>query len=125
MDKLMVAIAAFYGMSGVAMGAFAAHALKKRLDAYALDIIQTATHYQMIHAIAMLVVVALASAGGFQLRAPLWCFTLGIALFSGSLYALALTGIKPLGAITPIGGVMLLAGWLLLIVKAVKLTPTV
>lgn len=125
MDRLMVAIAAFYGMSGVAMGAFAAHALKKRLDAYALDIIQTATHYQMIHAIAMLVVVALASAGGFQLRAPLWCFTLGIALFSGSLYALALTGIKPLGAITPIGGVLLLAGWLLLIVKAVKLTPTV
>ncbi len=123
MDKLMVAIAAFYGMSGVAMGAFAAHALKKRLDSYALDIIQTATQYQMIHAVAMLAVVALAQAGDFQLRTPLWCFVVGVALFSGSLYALALSGIKPLGAITPIGGILLLAGWILLIAKAVKAAP--
>lgn len=125
MDRLMVAIAAFYGMSGVAMGAFAAHALKKRLDAYALDIIQTATHYQMIHAIAMLVLVALAHAGEFQLRTPLWCFAIGIALFSGSLYALALSGLKPLGAITPVGGVLLLLGWILLIIKAVKAAPAI
>lgn len=125
MDKLMVAIAAFYGMSGVAMGAFAAHALKKRLDAYALDIIQTATQYQMIHAVAMLAIVALAHAGEFQLRTPLWCFAIGVALFSGSLYALALSGIKPLGAITPIGGVLLLLGWILLIIKAVKAAPAI
>ncbi|RZO86032.1 MAG: DUF423 domain-containing protein [Oceanococcus sp.] len=125
MDKLMVAIAAFYGMSGVAMGAFAAHALKKRLDDYALDIIQTATQYQMIHAIAMLAIVALAHAGSFELRTPLWCFVIGVALFSGSLYALALTGIKPLGAITPIGGALLLLGWIVLIVKALKVASSI
>ena len=120
MDRLMLGLAAVYGFSGVAMGAFAAHALKKRLDDYALDIIQTATHYQMIHAIAMLVVIALASSGGLHLRTPLWLFALGIPLFSGSLYVLALTGYKPLGMITPIGGVLLLCAWFSLLVKATR-----
>ena len=119
-DRLMFGLAGFYGFSGVAMGAFAAHALKKRLDSYALDIIQTATQYQLIHAVAMLVIIALASSADLQLRTPLWCMAIGIPLFSWSLYALALTGIKPLGAITPIGGLMLLASWMLLISKAVK-----
>ena len=120
MERFMLGLAAFYGFSGVALGAFAAHALKKRLDQYALDIIQTATQYQMIHALAMLVVVALAQVGGMQLRLPLWLFAVGIPLFSGSLYALALTGIKPLGMITPIGGLCLLGGWLVLLARAVK-----
>lgn len=123
MDKLMLALAAFYGCAGVAMGAFAAHALKSRLDAYALDIIATATQYQMIHAIAMLVIIALSQSAGLALRGPLICMAIGIPLFSGSLYALALSGIKSLGAITPVGGVLLLAAWIWLIVKAVKAAP--
>ena len=116
----MLGLAALYGFSGVALGAFAAHALKSKLDEYALGIWQTATQYQMIHVIAMLAVIALAQAGNFQLRLPLWLFAIGIPLFSGSLYALALTGLKPLGAITPVGGLFLIAGWLSLIAKALK-----
>lgn len=118
----MLGLASFYGFTAVAIGAFAAHALKKRLDQYALDIIQTATQYQMIHALAMLVVIALAQTGGLQLRLPLWLFAIGIPLFSGSLYAVAISGIKPIGAITPVGGILLLAAWLALLSRAVKLT---
>ncbi|MGJ8670967.1 MAG: DUF423 domain-containing protein [Oceanococcus sp.] len=122
MDRFMLGLASFYGFTAVAIGAFAAHALKKRLDQYALDIIQTATQYQMIHALAMLVVIALAQTGGLQLRLPLWLFAIGIPLFSGSLYAVAISGIKPIGAITPVGGILLLAAWLALLSRAVKLT---
>ena len=119
----MFALAGFYGFAGVAMGAFAAHALKSRLDEYARDIMATATQYQMIHAIAMLVIIALARSTDFELRGPLYCLAVGIPLFSGSLYALALTGIKPLGAITPIGGLFLLAAWVWLIGKAIQAAP--
>lgn len=99
-----------YGLSGVAMGAFAAHALKTRLDASALDIIQTATQYQLLHAVAMLALLGLAEAGRGQ-QIALVCFALAIPLFSGSLYLLALTGAKWAGPITPLGGLLFLAGW--------------
>lgn len=118
MDRVMLALAAFYGGSGVAIGAFAAHALKARLDQYSLDIIQTATQYQMIHALAMLAMVALAQATQWPLRGPFLCMAIGIPLFSGSLYLIAATGIKTFGMITPLGGLLLMAGWFLLIVKA-------
>ncbi len=118
MDKLMLGLAAFYGCSGVAIGAFAAHALKNRLDAYALDIIQTATQYQMIHAVALLGILALMSVANFELKAAYWTMALGVPLFSGSLYLIAFTGIKAIGFITPIGGVLLLLAWGQLIVKA-------
>ena len=95
----------------VALGAFGAHALKSRLSSEALAIFETAARYQMFHALALLLVAALP-----QLRASLagWLFVAGTILFSGSLYALALTGLRGLGAVTPIGGLCFLTGWVVL-----------
>ncbi len=121
MDKFWLGLAAFYGFSGVAMGAFAAHALKTRLDAYALGIMQTATQYQLLHAVLM--VAILLGTEQWQHgpgRHAVICLAIGIPLFSGSLYALALTGIKGLGAITPLGGVLFLAAWTLLLVQGLR-----
>ena len=120
MERYLLILAAFYGFSGVALGAFAAHGLKHRLDQYALDIMQTATQYQLIHAVALLAIVPLLASGEGLPRAAGICFALGVLLFSGSLYALALSGYKLLGAITPLGGLLLLAGWVLLLVEGVR-----
>lgn len=112
MVRLWLLLSAFAGFSGVALGAFAAHGLKSRLSAEYLAVFQTGTHYQLIHALALLGVAILALvapgrlvnlAGGF--------FAVGIVLFSGSLYALTLSGIAKLGIITPFGGLAFLAGW--------------
>lgn len=94
----------------VGLGAFGAHALKDRLDAYSLDIWQKAVFYHLIHALGILIV------GLNNRRADLVCWLLlaGIVLFSGSLYVLALTGVRTLGAVTPFGGVAFIAGWLVL-----------
>lgn len=119
MVRLWLLLSAFAGFSGVAMGAFAAHGLKSRLSADYLAVFQTGTHYQLIHALALLGVAILAPiapgrlvnlAGGF--------FAVGIVLFSGSLYALTLSGIAKLGIITPFGGLAFLAGWACLGVAA-------
>jgi uncharacterized membrane protein YgdD (TMEM256/DUF423 family) len=84
-----------------------------------LAVFETGVRYQMFHALAILVVaLALARMDGWILRGAGWCFTAGIILFSGSLYMLALTGIRTLGAITPFGGVLFLAGWALLVYAA-------
>lgn len=90
----------------VALGAFAAHGLKARLSPEMLQVFETAVRYQAYHALALL---ALGAARGPD-RAG-WCFVAGVVLFSGSLYALALSGVRWLGAITPLGGVLFLAGW--------------
>ena len=96
----------------VAAGAFGAHALKGRLAPERLDIFETAARYQAYHALALLLVSLLAGrAGGTALLVAGGAFTAGTLLFSGSLYALALTGARWLGALTPLGGVLLLAGW--------------
>ncbi|MFY0543599.1 DUF423 domain-containing protein [Brevibacillus sp. H7] len=110
------------GLLAVALGAFAAHGLKSKLDEYLLGVFQTGVHYQMVHALALVLVAILLklSPGSSQLAWAGWCFFGGIVLFSGSLYALSLSGIKPLGAITPFGGVLFLAGWLLLALYAWK-----
>lgn len=95
----------------VALGAFGAHGLKGRLDAYAMGIWEKAVFYHFIHALGMLIVA------GWQREdtgVACWLLAAGILLFSGSLYALALTRILTLGAITPLGGVAFIAGWLLL-----------
>lgn len=94
----------------VGLGAFGAHALKDRLDAYSLDIWQKAVFYHLIHALGILIVAL------NNRRADLVCWLLlaGIVLFSGSLYVLALTGVRTLGAVTPFGGVAFIAGWLVL-----------
>ena len=97
----------------VALGAFAAHGLKARLSPEMLTIWETGVRYHVYHALALL---ALGASRGPD-RAG-WCFLGGIVIFSGSLYLLALTGERRLGAITPIGGLLFLAGWLLFALKA-------
>lgn len=115
MMRVFVLLAAFYGFSGVALGAFAAHGLKSKLTPEYLAIFQTGTHYQLIHTLALLAVALLSLHLPSRLLTTAgWMFALGILLFSGSLYLLTLTGIGKLGIITPFGGLAFLAGWLCL-----------
>jgi uncharacterized membrane protein YgdD (TMEM256/DUF423 family) len=101
-----------FGLLAVAAGAFGAHALRARLPADLLAVFETAARYQMYHALALLAVALVAARAPSSLAAAAgWLFCAGIVLFSGSLYALALTGIRVLGAVTPLGGLCFLAGW--------------
>jgi uncharacterized membrane protein YgdD (TMEM256/DUF423 family) len=120
MDRTFLLVGALAGFIGVAFGAFAAHALRSRLSPDMLAVFETGVRYQIYHAFAVLI-VALAAArfDGWMVRAAGWSFTAGIFLFSGSLYALALTGITTFGAITPLGGLAFLAGWALLVAVAI------
>ena len=119
MDRTFLFFGAVAGFVAVAFGAFGAHALRNKLSPEMLAVFETGVRYQMFHALAILVVaLALARLDGWIVRAAGWCFTAGIVLFSGSLYALALTGVSTLGAITPLGGVAFLAGWALLVYAA-------
>ncbi|KHL69111.1 MULTISPECIES: DUF423 domain-containing protein [Pseudomonas] len=111
MGRVYLFLAAFFGFTGVALGAFAAHGLRGRLTAAHLEVFQTGVHYQQIHALALLAVVLLAARGTSRLLAATGlCFSLGIVLFSGSLYLMTLAGLK-LGLVTPLGGVLFLIGW--------------
>jgi uncharacterized membrane protein YgdD (TMEM256/DUF423 family) len=107
----------------VMLGAFGAHALKDRLDAYSMDVYQKAVFYHFVHALGMLIVSALTRAGALTQSA---CHTIsglllvGILLFSGSLYLLAATGAKSLGAVTPFGGLAFIAAWLLLAYRLLR-----
>lgn len=114
MARIFLAIASILAGLSVASGAFASHALKEKLSDRALEIFETAARYQMYHALALLVVGVLLSRLDVlpaTLVASGYAFLAGIALFSGSLYALSLTGVKWLGAITPLGGVAFITGW--------------
>jgi uncharacterized membrane protein YgdD (TMEM256/DUF423 family) len=102
--------AALLGAAGVALGAFGAHGLRARLDARGLEVWETAVRYHLVHAVALLALAL--SPYAAQLRTAGWLFAAGIALFSGSLYALALGGPRLLGPVTPLGGFALIAGWL-------------
>jgi uncharacterized membrane protein YgdD (TMEM256/DUF423 family) len=109
------AAGAVLAAAAVLIGAFGAHALKERLDAYATQIYERAVFYHFVHALGLIAVgIALAAhvVGGPAAGAAGWLLLAGIVIFSGSLYALALSGIKILGAITPIGGLAFVAGWL-------------
>jgi uncharacterized membrane protein YgdD (TMEM256/DUF423 family) len=106
----LVALGALNAAVAVAAGAFAAHALKERLAERSLAIFETGARYHMYHAVAMVLAGMLVATRGASTAG--WLFQAGIALFSGSLYALALTDVKGLGALTPIGGLAFLAGWL-------------
>ncbi len=120
MARTFLLLAAISGFLVVALGAFGAHGLKEKLSADLLAVWQTGVLYQMFHTLALLA-VALLLAHTPQLGALRWSgwlFVAGIVIFSGSLYLLALTGVRVLGAITPIGGVAFLAGWLTLIAAA-------
>jgi uncharacterized membrane protein YgdD (TMEM256/DUF423 family) len=111
--KLFISLAAWSGMLAVVAGAFGAHALKARLDDYLLGVFETAVHYHMYHSLALLGVglLALTAPEVQLLRSAGWLFLTGIVVFSGSLYLLSLTGVRWLGAITPLGGLALIAGW--------------
>jgi len=120
MDKTFLLIGAVAGFLGVALGAFGTHGLRGRLSPEMLGAFESAVRYQMYHALAILMVgVILARVDGWMIRAAGWAFTVGVVLFSGSLYVLALTGVTVPGAITPIGGLAFLLGWGLLAVAAV------
>lgn len=98
----------------VGAGAFGAHALRARLSPADLGTFETAARYQMYHALALLAVAWLVDRGHPRANAAGWAFLAGIVLFSGSLYVLTLGGIRWMGAVTPLGGVAFLVGWLLL-----------
>lgn len=121
MDRTFTAIGSISGFVAVAAGAFGAHALKTRLAPDVLAVYETAVRYHLVHALAV-VAAGWASTrwpGAFVAAAG-WLFVAGTVIFSGSLYALVLTGVRGLGAVTPLGGVALLAGWLSLGFAAVK-----
>jgi uncharacterized membrane protein YgdD (TMEM256/DUF423 family) len=113
-NRTLVAAGAINGAIAVAAGAFAAHALKSRLDARALEVFETGARYQMYHALAIVL------CGLLAMTRPGWIMQVGIVLFSGSLYVLALTGVKGLGAVTPFGGVAFLVGWGWLALSALR-----
>ena len=116
-------LAAFFGFTGVALGAFAAHGLKNRLSAEYLAIFHTGVTYQLVHTLALLGVALLATQ--IPGRLMTWAgasFAIGILLFSGSLYLLTLTGFSKLGIVTPFGGLAFLVGWLCLGLAAWRLS---
>ena len=116
---IFVRLGAVFGFLGVALGAFGAHALRARLPADMLTIYQTGVLYHLVHAVALLGVGALVQrAPGTAVTVAGWAFTAGIVVFAGSLYALAISGVRVLGAITPIGGVAFLVGWAALVVAS-------
>jgi uncharacterized membrane protein YgdD (TMEM256/DUF423 family) len=122
MPRPFLHLAALFAATGVALGAFGAHALRQKLDARDLEIFETGLRYQMYHAFALLAVAWLSTRVGAEgaglVRAAGWAFTAGILVFSGSLYALVLTQTRWLGAITPLGGVAFIAGWVLILLAA-------
>jgi len=112
--KLFVSLGALAAALGVALGAFGAHALKARLSAEMLAVWQTAVQYHLWHALGLVAIGILAQhlpASG-PLRLAGWLMLAGIVLFSGSLYVLALSSVRWLGAVTPFGGACFIAGWL-------------
>ena len=113
MDRTFLLLAAVLGFIGVALGAFGAHGLRGRLTPEMLAVFETGVRYQMYHVFALLVVAsAIGHLGSARLLVVAgWSFFAGILLFSGSLYALAVTNTSILGAITPFGGLAFLAGW--------------
>jgi len=118
MDRAFIAIGALSGCLAVAAGAFGAHALRARLAPEMLDVFQTGVTYDMYHALGLvgvgILLARFSTEGSVWLSAAGWLFIAGPLLFSGSLYLLALTGTLWLGAITPLGGVAFLLGWLAL-----------
>lgn len=122
MRRVFLFLGGLFGGLGVVLGAFGAHTLKARLTPELLAIFETGVRYQIYHALALLAVALLHArrpAKGLM-TASGWLFVVGTLLFSGSLYALALGGIKWLGAITPVGGTAFILGWFCLAVAALR-----
>ena len=118
MLKTGILIGSFFSLMTIVLGAFGAHALKDQLNEYGKSIYEKAVLYQMFHSIAIFVVAILNQfLDSTNLILIVWIFVAGIILFSGSLYMLAITQIKWLGAITPIGGMLFIVGWIFLLYK--------
>jgi uncharacterized membrane protein YgdD (TMEM256/DUF423 family) len=123
MLKTFLLLGSLNAFLSVALGAFGAHALRVKLtNANMLDVYQTGVQYHMIHSLGLILVALLADKLGNSslVNVSGWALFIGIILFSGSLYALSLSGIKVLGAITPLGGLGFLLGWVLLAIAAFK-----
>jgi uncharacterized membrane protein YgdD (TMEM256/DUF423 family) len=124
MTQIFLTVAAIFGGLSVAGGAFGAHALREKISERALEIFDTGARYQMYHALALLLVALLMSrleSAPATLVVSGWLFIVGVVIFSGSLYAISLTGIKSLGAIAPLGGIALMAGWGALAITAANM----
>jgi uncharacterized membrane protein YgdD (TMEM256/DUF423 family) len=124
--NIWLLVAAANGFLAVAAGAFGAHGLASRLDPHALQIFETGARYQMYHALAiglaaLAVRAGAPSAASAAASVAAWLFLVGIVLFSGSLYLLAVTGVTKLGLVTPFGGLAFLAGWVSLGVAALRM----
>ena len=119
--KLFLSIGSLCGALGVMIGAFGAHGLKSKLTEEMLAIYKTGVEYHFYHTLALLAVglLALKFQSGL-LTASGWSFFVGVLIFSGSLYALSISGVRVLGAITPIGGLCFIAGWVLLAIAVIK-----
>jgi uncharacterized membrane protein YgdD (TMEM256/DUF423 family) len=112
MDRVFLALGAASAFLSVAAGAFGAHGLRSRLEPDLLAVFETGARYEMYHALGLIAVAwACTRWPGAAVTAAGWLFVAGTVLFSGSLYALALTGVRSLGAVTPLGGVAFLVGW--------------
>jgi len=110
-----IVAAGIFGASGVVLGAFGAHALASHLEPARLASWQTAVHYHLLHAVALLALGLAYARGEDRVALPAALFSIGITLFAGSIYVLVLTGSRWLGPVTPIGGVLLIVGWLALL----------
>jgi uncharacterized membrane protein YgdD (TMEM256/DUF423 family) len=119
--RALIGAGALLGFLGVGAGALEAHAIRQRVTPERLDNWKTAADYQLRHALATIAsaLIAVRWASGSAAAAG-WCFVAGVVVFSGSLYALALTDRRKLGAVTPIGGMLFLAGWAFLILAAIR-----
>lgn len=120
--RTFIVLAGVFGFLAVALGAFGAHGLQKIVEPRYLAVWQTGVQYQMYHSLALLAIAVLSTQyldAGLAAKAA-WAMVIGIVLFSGSLYAIVLMSVQNLGWITPIGGLFFLAGWLLVIVAALK-----
>jgi uncharacterized membrane protein YgdD (TMEM256/DUF423 family) len=121
MERTFFGIGAALAFLAVAAGAFATHSLRDRLTPQDMDTFQTAARYHMYHALALLgVAYAAYRFGSGLVTAAGWLFVAGIVIFSGSLYLLSLTGVRVLGAVAPVGGAALLAGWVCLLVAVLR-----
>ncbi|MBA3919843.1 MAG: DUF423 domain-containing protein [Gemmatimonas sp.] len=119
MERTFLMLGALSGAIAVAAGAFGAHALQSRVEPRLVEVFETGARYQMFHALALLAVAWAATRWpGSLTTASGWLFVAGTVVFSGSLYAMTFTGIRALGAITPIGGVCFIAGWICLALAA-------
>jgi len=111
-DRTFMLLGSVAAFLAVTLGAFGAHGLRGRLSPDMLAVFETGVRYHMYHALAILLVgLVMGRLSGWLIQTAGWCFVAGIVLFSGSLYALALSGVTILGAVTPLGGVAFLAGW--------------